>query len=165
MRLALFVPILALALGSCASVPDSGTQDTLVRGEAAPEFNAVDQRDWTWSLISTFGKPVLIDFWATWCAPCLQALPHLDRLATEHRDRIQVLGLATDQQGWAVVRPVVNRYELGYAVGVVNPSLAEAYGVRSYPYLVLVHNGRIVKRLPGRYSYQDLEAELAEWLH
>lgn len=154
---------LALSLGACTALPES-TAQAPVAGETAPEFNVVDQQQRSWSVLDSHTKPILVDLWATWCSPCLQALPDLQRFAKAHASKITVLGLATDQQGWPVVTPVIKRYEIEYPVAVINPALSEAFGAKAYPYLVVLHQGKVVKRMKGRHSYQDLELELAPWL-
>lgn len=49
------------------------------------------------------GKPVLVNLWATWCAPCLKELPTLDRLAAETKDRLVVVPVSQDMEGWRKV--------------------------------------------------------------
>lgn len=165
MRPTLLIPALAFALAACAAAPTIDRDDTVVQGEPAPEFNVIDQNGRSWSLADSYAQPVLVDLWATWCGPCLQALPDLNNFAKAQAGRVVVLGLATDQQGWPIVTPVIRRHELVYPVSVINPSLSDAFGAKAYPYLVVVDKGRIVKRLKGRHSAQDLESELAPWLH
>lgn len=155
--------ILLPLFSACTALPEGPKAS--VSGEAGPEFSVTDQNGRAWSLNDSHSKPILVDLWATWCSPCLQALPDLKRFAQAYKDKVTVLGLATDQQGWPVVTPVLKRYELDYPVAVINPSLSEAFGARAYPYLVLLQQGKVVKRLKGRHSYQDLEAELAPWLN
>lgn len=151
-----------LLLAGCAgSAPKT---EAAQGGEPAPAFELKDQRGRVWSLKDSQAKPLLIDLWATWCAPCVQALPDLERFSKTHGDKIQVLGLAMDIQGWPVVTPVLRRLEVTYPVACGNPDLSKAYGVTAYPYLVVVKNGAILKRLRGRQSDADLERELADWL-
>jgi thiol-disulfide isomerase/thioredoxin len=150
----------SLFFGACASSPH-GAGPT----DQAPDFQVTDQSGRVWTLADAQAKPILVDLWATWCAPCLQALPDLERFAQTHGQRMTVLGLATDQQGWPVVAPVVKRYGLSYPVAVVGGDLSKAFGAPAYPYLVLVHKGAVLKRLKGRHTYLDLEKELAPWLN
>lgn len=157
--------LLATLIQACASTPiHHDSHAAPENGDPAPEFSVTDQRGRDWTLVDSFQKPLLVDLWATWCAPCLQALPDLQRLSQTHAGRLTVLGLATDQQGWAVVTPVIHRYQVTYPVAVINPSLSNAFGAKAYPYLVLVHRGKVLKRLSGRHNYADLERELAPWL-
>jgi thiol-disulfide isomerase/thioredoxin len=150
----------ALFFSACAGTPQ-GAAST----DQAPAFNVTDQNGRVWTLADAQAKPILVDLWATWCAPCLQALPDLERFSRAHAGRMTVLGMATDQQGWPVVTPVMKRYGLSYPVAVVGGDLSKAFGAPAYPYLVLVHKGAVLKRLKGRHTYQDLERELAPWLN
>ena len=80
-------------------------------------------------------KPVLIDFWATWCGPCMRQGPIVEELAEE-----------------------------GYAVGKVdvdqNMALAQQFRVVSIPTLILFKNGAEVQRFVGLTSKEDLESAL-----
>jgi thiol-disulfide isomerase/thioredoxin len=163
-----------LGLAACASAPKTAakasvrpTQAALVAqgGEPAPAFSLKDQHGRTWSVADSQAKPMLIDLWATWCGPCVQALPDLQRFNNAHSQKVQVLGLAMDIQGWPVVTPVLKRLEVSYPVACAGPDLNKAYGVTSYPYLVVVQQGQIVKRLVGRQNFNDLERELQPWLN
>ncbi|MFN7174764.1 MAG: TlpA family protein disulfide reductase, partial [Thermaurantiacus tibetensis] len=51
------------------------------------------------------GQPVLVNLWATWCAPCLKELPTLDRLAAETKGRLVVVPVSQDMEGWRKVGP------------------------------------------------------------
>jgi thiol-disulfide isomerase/thioredoxin len=51
------------------------------------------------------GQPLLVNLWATWCAPCLKELPTLDRLARETKDRLVVVPVSQDMEGWRKVSP------------------------------------------------------------
>ena len=51
------------------------------------------------------GKPLLVNLWATWCAPCLKELPTLDRLAAATKGRILVVPISQDMEGWRAVTP------------------------------------------------------------
>lgn len=73
------------------------------------------------------GKPVLIDFWATWCGPCRMQSPIIDELAREMGDTAVVAKLNVDD----------------------NPDLASQFSVMSIPTLVVVKNGKVVARKVG----------------
>lgn len=161
-RLALL--LCPLILSACAAGGGAKAASTPA-AEPAPAFELKDQRGRTWSLQDSQAKPMLIDLWATWCAPCLQALPDIDRFSKAHGDKVQVLGLAMDIQGWPVVTPVLKRIQVSYPIACGNPDLSKAYGVNAYPYLVVVQHGAILKRLQGRQNFSDLERELQPWLN
>ena len=80
-------------------------------------------------------KPVLVDFWATWCGPCLAIAPHVEALAKEHSDRLKVGKLNIDD----------------------HPSIAGQFGVRSIPTLILFKGGKPVDQIVGAVPKTKLE--------
>ena len=111
---------------------------------------------------------VLIDFWATFCEPCLLAMPHLDELYKKYRDRgFVVLGVSIDGSGSAAkVRGEVQKLGVTFPILLDQETQVVAlYNPRtSAPYSVLIdREGRIVKRREG-YTTGDraaLEADIA----
>ncbi|MBZ2198910.1 thioredoxin [Occultella gossypii] len=87
-------------------------------------------------------KPVLVDIWATWCAPCRRTEPIIEELATEHGDRIKFVKLDAD----------------------ANPETLAKYGVVSIPTFNLYVGGEVVKTLVGAQTKKTFLAELAAHL-
>ncbi len=70
---------------------------TLKIGGPAPAFSLQDSRDSTLDLASYRGKVVLLDFWATWCVPCREEIPHFVALQRKYGDRgLAVIGISMD---------------------------------------------------------------------
>lgn len=99
--------------GSAQPSPDTqtdadkpaGALDRSNAGEAIPEFTVSDAEGRTLKLGSLKGKPVLINLWATWCAPCVVELPMLDELAAQRGDSLRVLTISQDTQDTGKVAP------------------------------------------------------------
>jgi thiol-disulfide isomerase/thioredoxin len=131
--------VLAL-LSGCTEFKETGT--------TAPGFKLQDLNGKTVRLSDFKGRPVLIDFWATWCPPCREAIPALVRLHKEYGGKgLVVLGISLDQGGWDSVQQFMQANGVGYAVLKGNDAVQDAYQVRTIPMIVLVNKeGKMVKR-------------------
>lgn len=84
--------------------------------------------------------PVLLDAWASWCAPCRSLAPTIDKLASEYAGRVKVVKL--DVQS--------------------NPATANSYNVRSIPALFLFKNGQVIDQMLGAVPKQKIENMLSK---
>ena len=74
------------------------------------------------------GGVVLLNFWATWCAPCLQEMPALVELYSEYRNRgLSLVGISVDEDGAAVVREFVDRLGVNYPIALDDGTVGAAY--------------------------------------
>ena len=77
----------------------TGTLDISHRGKAAPTETFLDPSGKTVSLASFKGRPVLVNLWATWCAPCVREMPTLEKVAERAGDKLKVLTVSQDREG------------------------------------------------------------------
>lgn len=109
------------------------------------------------------GRWVLVNFWATWCAPCRDEMPYLDRLATDHADRLTVLAVNM-RESEATVRAFVEELDLHLPI-LLAPDDATllAYYVRGLPISVLIDpDGMLVRRIVGPVLPGVVEAEIGD---
>ena len=86
-------------------------------------------------IVNQSKKPVLIDFWATWCGPCMMVAPIIEEIAEEN-DNITVCKVNVDEE----------------------PELSEKFGVRFIPMLVAMKNGRIINSTTGYHEKEEILA-------
>lgn len=100
----------------------SYTIDRSKAGTAAPEFTfaAPDGQD---AMLQDFaGKPLLVNLWATWCAPCIAEMPTLDAVAANYGKRgLTVLTISQDSQGAGVVKPFFEKHKWPNLKGWIDP--------------------------------------------
>ena len=103
------------------------------------------------SLDKLRGRPVLINHWATWCPPCIEELPVLNRIARDYGPRgLVVLGLAADEDV-ATVRRFLANHEVDFEVLLdASGAVGTEYGLTGYPETFLVdRDGRLVRKVVG----------------
>jgi thiol-disulfide isomerase/thioredoxin len=145
--------------GALALQSRSGAADLLA--STYPDLSGRARR-----LVEWQGRPLLCNFWATWCEPCREELPLLDALHRENR--VQVVGIAIDNA--ANVRDFLKTVRVGYPVLVAGPSaidLMRRLGNRpgGLPYTVALDAaGRVRERRLGAYSPEALQIGVAQLL-
>ncbi|RZQ65008.1 thioredoxin [Amycolatopsis suaedae] len=92
--------------------------------------------------VLTSEKPVLVDFWATWCGPCKMVAPVLEEIAAENKDKLTIAKLDIDE----------------------NPNTARDYQVMSIPTLILFQGGKPVKQIVGAKPKAALLSDLSDVL-
>ncbi len=145
MRNSTLAAVLALAAISCASPRASWRASPLVGKTVEVEAKALDGQEVT--LPARGARLTVVDFWATWCEPCREQMPELDRLATAWRDEgVQVYAISFDEDR-AAVEEFVARTPVGFPVlwDKGGASLAERLELTRLPTTVLLDASGVVR--------------------
>ena len=162
----LLAPLLPLLAHAAAPVATERTERTAPRLEA----RSLEGKRVSLEELLTHG-PVLIDFWATWCKPCITSLPSLERLWQAHRaEGLTVVAISIDgPRNFAKVRPFARGLGLTFPVVLdEDGSLTRRFEVTGVPTSILIGpDGRVVRHHVGYTPGQEveLEAAVAQLLH
>lgn len=141
----------ACALAGLLLASGAGGAEHSLVNRPAPEFSRTDLQGARIDLAHYKGKVVLLNFWATWCAPCRVEMPRFVRWQQQYGPRgFQVIGVSIDDSA-APVRPFVAKMRLNYPVLMGDARLGDLYGgVYGVPVSILIDRHGIIRaRLDG----------------
>jgi len=169
LRLAVVVSV-AVILGIIACSPARPT-GPVVRDDSkrkhAPDFALKDADGKLVHLADYRGKVVLLDFWATWCGPCVIEIPWFQEFQRKYKDRgFEVLGVSMDDDGWKAITPFVQRRKINYRVVLGDDKTGDQYGgLEALPTtFVIDRNGRIAAVHVGLASKKDFSDAIEKLL-
>lgn len=150
--------ILGVFLASgCSQVGSKAPDFTLKRVNRARKVSLKDFR----------GKPVFLDFWASWCPPCRKGTPYVKRLNREFSDQIQVIGINMDQEV-SEARSYIKSKNIRFINLRDNQEVSSSYKVSGIPaYFIIDSEGRIFKTYSGFDSdyYEEWRREIRNILN
>jgi cytochrome c biogenesis protein CcmG, thiol:disulfide interchange protein DsbE len=142
--------------------PQSGPHSQSLIGKSAPQFARRDLNGRTVDLRSLRGKVVLLNFWATWCAPCQSELPVFNSWQRSYNPRgFQVIGISMDDDADSA-RSLVNRLRLDYPVAMGDAKLGVRYGgVLGLPKTFLIgRDGKVQAEFQGESDLKSIEGKI-----
>jgi peroxiredoxin/outer membrane lipoprotein-sorting protein len=149
------------------SLPEHSALSSTMIGMAAPDFTLPDTTGKQVSLSALRGKVVLLDFWASWCGPCRQAMPEIEKLQSDFGDQgLVVLGLNSGESAEHVTQFAKQQgYTITLLVGA-EPDTTGKYFLSAYPTTLLVdRQGHIVYRSEGNQGLDQLRTAVQGALH
>lgn len=153
--------VLAVLIGCTRS----DERSTSVSGEA-PNFKLQDLNGKTVQLADFKGKPVVLDFWATWCQPCRDSIPGMAKLHRDYADKgLVILAISLDGGGTEDIKSFQKEYGITYTVLMGTEDVASQYRVRTIPtMIVLDKSGKVRKRYMGAGNEDDIEKTVKQLL-
>lgn len=126
----------------------------------APHVSFADAAGETVNLSDFAGKVVVLNLWATWCAPCRREMPSLERLQTRFGDKITILAISEDIGGNKVVAPFIAKFGLKTIKTYLDPknTVGQAFKVDGLPTSLLIdRQGRVLGRVEGEARWDSPE--------
>ncbi len=165
--------VISCSGGDAAQEPNSTSQSSSGRAQQASstsderfELYDIDQNLRKWSEFA--GKPVVINFWATWCGPCLRELPSLKRLYSEYHDEgVEIIGISVDQQNTIRnVVPYVQQRDIPWVIVYADAKAVREFRLgQSIPMTVFINaNGVETGRITGAQPESIFEAEFKKMM-
>src|SRR5438067_2023351 len=162
----------AAVLGVVACSPSRPVKKTAAVKEDnqrkhAPDFALKDANGQVVHLADYKGKVVLLDFWATWCGPCVIEIPWFTEFERKYKDRgFEVVGVSMDDDGWKAITPFVAKKKMNYRVLLGDDKTGDQFGgLEALPTtFVIDRGGRIASVHVGLASKKDFEDAIEKLL-
>ncbi len=158
----MFKSLLAAAIVILALLPGCTSKEKGTASAAAPDFALQDLSGKKVTLSGLKGSVVLLEFWATWCPPCRESIPGIERLHRAYGGKgLTILAISFDEGGWDKVRDFVAEHKITYSVLKGTDDVSTKYLVRMIPAMYLVDKqGIIRKQYMGAGNDEELEKEI-----
>lgn len=136
-----------MILSLCSLIVWSLRDTTPREGSRAPEFSVVTDQGRHVTPTSFGGKILVLNFWATWCSPCLQELPSLDQFQRQFANSgVVVVGISIDKNAQNYKR-FLQRVPLSFQTARdATADIANTYGTFQYPETYIIKDGRILRK-------------------
>ena len=133
----------------------------------APAFNVKTLEGKPLRFTELRNRPLIVDFWATWCGPCRASMPHLSSMQSRYEKQgLTVIGMSVDDGGPQNVRKFANQLGVKFTLAMANDEILDAYGpIRSIPTTFFINRkGDIVRRVVGYIDGETMDDYVKEIL-
>lgn len=154
MRLLLILLMSIVIVTGCSSAPPA-------EGDAAPNFSLQTMTDDTLNLADYKGQRVMLNFWATWCGPCREELPHMQQVYAAQSDAAVIALNMTDQDyGTERIEAFIEEFSLTFPIPLDETGdVAKQYGVITIPTTFFIdEEGHITDKVSGPLTVAQIDA-------
>lgn len=128
------------------------------QGNKAPSFSLPNRSNKKMSLNDFHDKLILLNFWATWCGPCVEEIDSLEKLYQKLKNRnFEVVAVSLDEDGWKAIDAFLKKKPVTFTVLLDESfSVAQSYGTYRVPESFLINkNGEIIEKIVGPQNWVD----------
>ncbi len=154
----LFVALFAVAVLAGCSTRASPASDV-------PQFSFSSLEGKTVAMKDLSNKVVIVDFWATWCGPCREEIPHLNELYSELKGKgLEIVGISMDTDGTDGVKDFAREFRIQYPIVMGDEKVAESFGgIIGLPTtFVIDRQGKVAKKYIGLPPAEDMRRIVKE---
>lgn len=159
-RLVLFIVLLVVVGGAAYIYTNLPSTTSVVAGDLAPDFQLEDTEGNQVSLAGLRGKVVLVNFWATWCPPCIEEMPSMEKLnEVMAGGDFVMLAINTEQNGRSLVPEFLKKSPYTFPILYDDKGVAQQlYGVYKFPESFIVgKDGTVVEKIIGPLNWSSPE--------
>lgn len=135
------------------------TRNTVIGvGDAAPAFSIRTEDGHAVSQTDFGGKLLVLNFWATWCAPCIEEMPSLDQFYRQLKDSgVVVLGVNTNDEDESAYRRFLQKAKLSFPIARdVEAEISASFGTFRYPETYIIsRDGKVLQKIVGPADWSD----------
>ena len=135
-------------------------QNQVRPGRPAPDFQYPDKSGRMTALADFRGKVVLLNIWATWCRPCVEEMPSMERLYRQMKETpFEIVAVSVDAEGWKAIQPFVDRLDLSFPIlSDTEGRIRNLYGTTGIPEsFIIAPDGAISKKIIGPLKWDSPE--------
>ena len=145
--------------GSAQALGSNRLADSSTSADLAPDFTLDRFGGGVISLVDYRGvKPVVLDFWASWCHNCERDMPKLSKMYDKYKDQVEVIGVNLREKNNAIEK-FVNKHDINFPIALDPGTVARQYNIRYTNHHVLIDKeGKMVKVVPGDLSERDFKS-------
>ena len=165
-RMVLMIVVIALVgasvylVSSSSSRPPSEWVKSVAVGDLAPDFQLKDTKGNKVSLSDLRGKVVVVNFWATWCPPCIEEMPSMERLnEVIAGDDFVMLAINTEENGPSIVPAFLEKTPYTFPILYDNKGVVQKrYGVFKFPESFIINkDGTVAEKIIGPLDWSSLK--------